>query len=106
MRELIDREQVLKDMGDRPKVSSGSGLYALGAINQYDMDRLAIETSPTVDAVPVVRCAVCRHFQCNMRGDGTLPNGVDEFECRNGRGGCDPMDFCDEGERKDGDHND
>ena len=62
--------------------------------------RMTIRRMPTVDAVPVVRCAVCRHFQCNMRGDGTLPNGVDEFECRNGRGGCDPMCFCDEGERK------
>ena len=63
-----------------------------------------VESVESVEVVPVVRCAVCRHFQCNMRGDGTLPNGVDEFECRNGRGGCDPMDFCDEGERKDGDH--
>ena len=61
-----------------------------------------IEDLPTVDAVEVVRCAVCIHFQYNMRGDGTLPNGVDEFECRNGRGGCDPMGFCDDGERKDG----
>lgn len=63
-----------------------------------------IQEMPTVDAVPVVRCAVCRYFRCNMRGDGTLPNGVDEFECVLGRGGYDPMDFCSEGERKDGDH--
>lgn len=61
-----------------------------------------IQGMPTVDAVPVVRCAVCRYFRCNMRGDGTLPNGVDEFECVLGRGGYDPMDFCSEGERKDG----
>lgn len=66
--------------------------------------RDALMALPTVDTVQVVRCAVCRHFQCNMRGDGTLPNGVDEFECRNGRGGYDPMGFCDEGERKDGDN--
>lgn len=57
----------------------------------------AIDDAKTVDAVPVVRCAVCTHFKCNMRGDGTLPKGVEEFECRNGRGGCDPMGFCDEG---------
>ena len=44
--------------------------------------------------------AVCRYFRCNMRGDGTLPNGV----CVLGRGGYDPMDFCSAGERKDGDH--
>ena len=63
-----------------------------------------IQEMPTVDAVPVVRCAVCRYFLCNMRGDGSLLNGVDEFECILGRGGYDPMDFCSEGERKDGDH--
>lgn len=67
---------------------------------QHAALREALGRVESVDAVPVVRCAVCRHFQCNMRGDGTLPNGVDEFECRNGRGGCDPMGFCDEGERK------
>lgn len=61
-----------------------------------------LDDVPTVDAVPVVRCAVCRYFRCNMRGDGTLLNGVDEFECVLGRGGYDPMDFCSEGERKDG----
>lgn len=73
-----------------------------GTIAEF-LDSMTDEGCPgVVDAVPVVRCAVCIHFQCNMRGDGTLPKGVDEFECRNGRGGCDPMGFCDEGERKDG----
>ena len=66
--------------------------------------RQAVREVKSVDAVPVVRCAVCRYFRCNMRGDGTLPNGVDEFECVLGRGGYDPMDFCNEGERKDGDY--
>ena len=62
----------------------------------------ALDKTPTVDAVPVVRCAVCRYFWCNMRGGGILPNGV----CVLGRGGYDPMDFCSEGERKDGEQND
>lgn len=66
----------------------------------------AIDSAQTVDAVPVVRCAVCRYFLCNMRGDGSLLNGVDEFECILGRGGYDPMDFCSEGERKDGEQHD
>ena len=67
---------------------------------QHAALREALGRVETVDAVPVVRCAVCRYFRCNMRGDGTLPNGVDEFECVLGRGGYDPMDFCSEGERK------
>ena len=70
---------------------------------QHAALREALGRVETVDAVPVVRCAVCRYFRCNMRGDGTLPNGVDEFECVLGRGGYDPTDFCSEGERKDGD---
>ena len=67
---------------------------------QHAALREALGRVETVDAVSVVRCAVCRYFRCNMRGDGTLPNGVDEFECVLGRGGYDPMDFCSEGERK------
>ena len=61
-----------------------------------------INDSPTIDAVPVVRCADCKWLQCNMRPDGHLPNGVDEYECRHWCGGCDPTDFCSYGERKDG----
>ena len=67
---------------------------------QHQALREALGRVESVDAVPVVRCAVCRYFRCNMRGDGTLPNGV----CVLGRGGYDPMDFCSEGERKDGDN--
>ena len=63
---------------------------------------MEIDDAPTVDAVPVVRCAVCRYFRCNMRGNGTLPNGVCVLLWR---GGYDPMDFCSEGERKDGNSN-
>lgn len=62
-----------------------------------------------VDAVPVVRCADCKWLQCNikwfqrnMRPDGHLPKGVDEYECRHWCGGCNPTDFCSYGERKDG----
>ena len=68
---------------------------------QHAALREALGRVESVDAVPVVRCAACRYFRCNMRGDGTLPNGV----CVLGRGGYDPMDFCSEGERKDGDGN-
>ena len=59
-----------------------------------------IMDAPTVDAVPVVRCADCKWFQCNTRPDGYLPNGVDEYECRHWCGWCDPTDFCSYGERK------
>ena len=60
----------------------------------------AIEWLPSVEAVEVVRCHECKWFQCNMRMDGYLPKGVDEFECRHWCGSCDPVDFCSRGERK------
>lgn len=52
-----------------------------------------------VEFMKVVRCAECKYFQCNMRHDGTLPHGVDEYECRHWCGYCDPTDYCSYGER-------
>ena len=48
----------------------------------------------------IIRCAECKWFQCNMRPDGILPKGVEEFECRHWCGWCDPVDFCSYAERK------
>lgn len=48
----------------------------------------------------IVRCMDCRYFQCNMRPDGSLPLGADEYECRHWCGYCDPMNFCSYGERR------
>lgn len=59
-----------------------------------------INKIPSVEAIPVIRCAECKWFQCNMRMDGYLPKGVDEFECRHWCGSCDPVDYCSYGERK------
>lgn len=48
----------------------------------------------------IVRCGDCKWFQCNMNRDGTLPNGVPEYECRHWCGECDPTDFCSYAERR------
>ena len=55
-----------------------------------------IESAPTVDAVPVVRCAQCKHFKRNLEND---------TYCSSVNGLTDPQedDFCSYGERKDGD---
>lgn len=47
----------------------------------------------------VIRCGDCKYMQCNIRQDGSLPRGVDEYECRHWCGSCDPTDFCSYGER-------
>lgn len=53
-----------------------------------------------IDVVPVVRCADCRHFRCNIRPDGYLPEGVVETECTLFYCGMDYTDFCSYGEIK------
>ena len=103
MGRLIDIDRLCNDLAKRWNIADKKKENLIRAV-MADVVTPIVVSQPTVDAVPVVRCAVCRYFRCNMRGDGTLPNGVDEFECVLGRGGYDPMDFCSEGERKDGDH--
>ena len=47
MKDLIDRQEAIKALGERPIVWAGSD-YGFGARNQYDKDLLAIETVPSV----------------------------------------------------------
>lgn len=70
------------------------GMFWTGGIEK------AIDEAPTIDAEPVVRCCDCKYLQCNMRQDGILPFGVDEYECRHWCGSCDPTEFCSYGERR------
>lgn len=55
--DIISRAAALDALGERPVVWSDNDDYTLGERNQYDMDRLAIETVPSAqpeceDAVP------------------------------------------------------
>jgi len=93
MDDMISRTAALDALGERPVVWSDNDDYTLGERNQYDMDRLAIETVPAVDAVKVARCKDCKwygYYSCEMGGNDWM---------RDGNG------FCDRGERKDGDAN-
>lgn len=47
MSSLIERQAALGALGERPVVWSDNDDYTLGARNQYDMDRLALETVPS-----------------------------------------------------------
>lgn len=57
-----------------------------------------IDACPTVDAVPVVRCKDCKHYDLGVclkiYSDGNAQK--DSWQTRN------PDDFCSYGERKDG----
>lgn len=46
MSDLIDRYAAIDALGERPIVWTDDNQYALGERNQYDIDRLAIETLP------------------------------------------------------------
>lgn len=49
MNDLISREATLNALGERPMVWTSDDDYSLGERNQYDIDRLAIETVPSED---------------------------------------------------------
>ena len=52
--DLISRQAALDALGERPVVWTDKIYYILGARNQYDMDRLAIETVPSAQQwIPV-----------------------------------------------------
>ena len=102
--DLIRRREVIAALGERPMVWV-DGDYELGARNQYDCDRLAVETAPTVDAVPVVRCKDCKHRPTGTdRYDLEFPDDKCPCQCEDFWYSWKPADdwFCGNGKRKDG----
>ena len=67
-------------------------LVRLGALSI----KSALDEEPTIDAVPVVRCAECKHYELGaclkIYQDGNVSN--DAWQERK------PTDFCSYGERK------
>ncbi len=49
MSDLIDRQAAIDALGERPMVWTDNDSYSLGQRNQYDSDRLAIETVPSAE---------------------------------------------------------
>ena len=56
-----------------------------------------IKNAPTVDAVPVVRCKDCKHYEIHK------PKVLENCERNGYLIPMKPDDFCSHGERKDGD---
>ena len=97
MDDLISRQAAIDALGERPMVWTSDDDYALGERNQYDIDRLAIETVPSADVVEVVRCYECVWWD-------TCPSSTIAptfHRCKRvGRMGTEANDFCSYGERK------
>ena len=73
MDDLISRQAALDALGERPTVWTDDDDYALGERNQYDMDRLAIETVPSVQPERIkghwVEIASSNHtYKCSVCG--------------------------------------
>ena len=92
MAEYIDRQTVIDALGERPVVWTDNG-YNLGCVAQYDLNRLAIETVPSTDAVKVVRCRDCKYYEPNSPYDGW---------CHGWSGMIVDDGYCSYGELKDG----
>lgn len=72
---LIDADALIKELDENEDVG---GWY---------LAKADIEAAPTVDAVPVVRCRECVHFDNRFH------------ECRRTMWSCKDDDFCSYGER-------
>lgn len=84
---LIERQAAIDALGERPVVWTDKIYYILGARNQYDMDRLAIETVPSARQ-EIVACGDCKHWICHDRRCGYWNHGVK------------PLDWCCHAERR------
>jgi len=90
MSDLIDRRAAIDALGERPMVWMDSD-YEIAQRNQYDMDKLAIETVPSAQP-EIIRCRECKF----LRLTGTV------WKCQNRLVMmlCEPNDYCSRAERK------
>ena len=97
MDDLISRQAAIDAVNSRKTAEQCKE----GEVRNWTVDACVDMIKQLPSAQPeIIRCAECKWFQCNMRQDGYLPKGVDEFECRHWCGYCDPTDFCSYAERR------
>lgn len=92
MAEYIDREALIKDIGDSVRFSSRNGVSAEMRGATKIVER--IYSAPIVDVVEVVRCKDCKYrktAECSMYVECDC-GSQHTWECDN--------DFCSYGERK------
>ena len=95
--DTISRQAAIDALGERPMVWTSDDDYALGERNQYDADRLAVETVPSADAVEVVRCKDCKYY---YYADNRIPSERG-WVCANDGCYASQNDYCSWGERND-----
>ena len=95
---LIDADAILKaDENSDKAIVLGSGKALEIA---YALLKKKVADAPTVDAVPVVRCKDCKHYDMGVclkiYSDGNVHSAA--WQSRN------PDDYCSYGERKENNH--
>ena len=73
-------------------------LYRRGFKTRQDIEEW-LNNAPTIDAVPVVRCKDCKHYEIHK------PKVLENCERKGYIIPMKPDDFCSYGERKEGDDN-
>lgn len=89
------------------KYHVGFGSFYLAYVFKWLSEEFEIETAPTVDAVPVVRCRDCEYYKNHPNGLCYLHTEPKENERGySGEAVCvEPDDFCSYGLRKGGNDN-
>lgn len=110
----IDADAYIAEMHNRQKaaedwIKSSTGanqIRAKATFLAYCEAALTLKNMPTIDAVPVVRCRECKHFQLNSWGTvNGVPLILAHEICDFWANGCKTNQdgYCFAGERKDGD---
>ena len=81
--DLISRTELLCSLNEQAPKPTTDDLYTVN---------MCIINAPAVDAVPVVRCAYCKHYEEEPYGDVMM--------CYRGLGYTRPSDYCSRGERR------
>lgn len=88
---LIDTYTLKK----RLRTTEGASILGHSVVRLFNLDFL-IDNTPTIDAVPVVRCKDCKHFAHCEEVEGVSWTGF----CNYGEFHTDEEDFCSRGERR------
>ena len=104
---LIDADRLIEDLEYDVEIDTRAldDMDCLGIVRENlqvdkDLKRSAIdllEHAPTVDAVEVVRCENCKHYEFGNYGTYPYINGTCTYHDR----GAYPKCYCNFGERKD-----
>lgn len=94
--DTISRQEAIDALGERPIIWSNDDEYSLGARNQYDTDKLAIETVPSAQP-DIIRCEDCKWYgradkRRFYRGMDCLQKRIDTI--------VPDKDFCSKAERR------